>query len=127
MIMLGKIKLSIQRVIEISLFPATDAQKILDDLKMLKQAEAHRYYRELKTAKSLRQKTIKDMPDYDPDAEVSSLTLTLPSWRATLLRVIKALETNPVTPAARRKLGLQIQSMIQPIADIFTATAGGKK
>lgn len=127
MIMLGKIKLSIQRVIEISQFPAPDAQKILDDLKMLKQAEAHRYYRELKSAKSLRQKTIKDMPDYDPDAEVSSLTLTLPSWRETLLRVIKALETNPVTPAARRKLGLQIQSMIQPIADIFAATAGGKK
>ena len=26
------------------------------------------------------QRTIKDMPEYDPDAEVMTLLLTLPSW-----------------------------------------------
>lgn len=127
LIMTGEIKLSILKIIELSQFAAKDAQKVLEDIRALKQSDAHRYYREMKAEKLSHEKTIKDMPDYDPDVEVSSLTLTLPSWRETLLRVIKALETKPVTPAARRKLGQQILSMIQPIADIFTATAGGSK
>ena len=31
--------------------------------------------------------SIKDMPAYDPDAEIVSLSLTIPSWRSSIFRV----------------------------------------
>lgn len=49
--------------------------------------------------------TIKDMPAYDPDAEVMSLLLTLPIWTRQMERAQKATDFCKVTPGTVRKLG----------------------
>ena len=48
--------------------------------------------------------TIKDMPKYDPDSEISSLTLTIPSWISTINRVNSVTDIDLTTPEARARL-----------------------
>ena len=48
--------------------------------------------------------TIKDMPVYDPDAEISSLTLTVPSWISSIKRVINMADLKAATLDAMNKL-----------------------
>lgn len=48
--------------------------------------------------------SIKNMPEYDPDAEFSSLTLTIPSWVSSILRTQSTANLNEVTPQAKSKL-----------------------
>ena len=122
----GSVKLSRRTAVELSEMPKQTVQKALIDIRGKGAKATRRYFDNMQGKRPMPEKTIKDMPAYDPDAEVSSLTLTLPSWRGTLLRVINALETHPVTPAARKKLGQELQTLIQPIADIMSSTMKGK-
>lgn len=48
--------------------------------------------------------SIKNMPEYDPDAEVSSLTLTIPSWVSSIIRTRSTANLNEITPEAKTKL-----------------------
>jgi|LSQX01.2.fsa_nt_gb hypothetical protein len=124
-ILAGDIKLSQENVKALAKLPSITVRKVLDDLEGKDKKERRNYLRNLNKSICSKQKTIKDMPDFDPDAEVSSLILTLPSWRDTMLRVIQALKTKPVTPAAKENLGKQLQTLIQPIAEIIQTTMKG--
>ena len=48
--------------------------------------------------------SIKDMPAYDPDAEISSLALTIPSWASSIRRVTNTVDVSTTSPEARKKL-----------------------
>ena len=48
--------------------------------------------------------TVKDMPPYDPDAELVGLTLTIPSWVSSLDRLQQNISLNKVTPRAKLQL-----------------------
>lgn len=48
--------------------------------------------------------SIKDMPEYDPDAEISSLALTVPSWVSSIVRVCNAADIRATTRVAREQL-----------------------
>lgn len=54
---------------------------------------------------------IKQMPAYDPDAELSSLTLTIPSWIRSIQRVAKNADFNSATPSARERLWFQLMAL----------------
>ena len=58
----------------------------------------------------VRTQTIKDMPEYDPDAEISSLALTIPSWISTINRVCDTTDISATTGTARVRL---INALIQ--------------
>ena len=47
---------------------------------------------------------IKNMPKFDPDAEISSLLLTIPSWISSIERVKKVSGITGSTAGARVKL-----------------------
>ena len=47
--------------------------------------------------------SIKDMPKYDPDAEVTGLTLTIPSWSSSIDRIIHS-DLDSISDSARKKL-----------------------
>lgn len=55
--------------------------------------------------------SIKDMPSYDPDAELSSLALTIPSWVSSINRARAAANLKNTTKQARRKLGEELTSL----------------
>ena len=65
---------------------------------------------------------IKQVPEYDPDAEISSLTLTIPSWVSSIQRTTDQTDFSSITESANRKLQLQLlnlQSAILTLDDII--------
>ena len=48
--------------------------------------------------------TVKDMPKYDPDSEVTGLTLTIPSWESSIKRVKAVTDLSLVSDDAKNKL-----------------------
>ncbi len=51
---------------------------------------------------------IKEIPEYDPDAELSSLTLTIPSWISSIERTKSTAELSKTSDLARSKLSKQL-------------------
>ena len=48
--------------------------------------------------------SIKSMPMYDPDAEIASLALTIPSWQSSIERVKNTMHIGETTQEARVRL-----------------------
>ena len=48
--------------------------------------------------------SVKDMPTYDPDSEITGLTLTIPSWISSISRVEKAADFSNISSGAGEKL-----------------------
>ncbi len=48
--------------------------------------------------------SIKEIPSYDPDAEISALALTIPSWISSINRTHSVTDLSSTTGDARRKL-----------------------
>lgn len=65
--------------------------------------------------------SIKDMPSYDPDAEISSLTLTIPSWVSSINRVRAAAKLKNTTKRARGKLGEELTNLKETIDSMLVA------
>lgn len=55
--------------------------------------------------------SIKDMPTYDPDAEISNLVFTIPSWVSSIDRVLNDADFNNVTDRARNKLDEELEKL----------------
>ena len=54
---------------------------------------------------------IKKMPKYDPDAEISSLAYTIPSWCSMITRSMKVSNFSQVSPGAKRRLLAQLETL----------------
>ena len=59
--------------------------------------------------------SVKDMPAYDPDAELSSLTLTVPSWVRSIERARSVTNISEITDNARRKLEKELLELRKTI------------
>ena len=51
------------------------------------------------------------MPEYDPDAEVSSLAFTIPSWCSTIRRAMHATNLQKVSSQAKTRLAGQLETL----------------
>lgn len=65
--------------------------------------------------------SIKEMPVYDPDAEISSLTLTIPSWISSINRTRSASDFNDVTSDACRRLEKELKNLKETINHMLEA------
>ena len=54
---------------------------------------------------------IKKMPKYDPDAEVSSLAYTIPSWCNIITNTMKTSNLSQISMAARKRLAGQLLTL----------------
>ena len=63
--------------------------------------------------------SVKDMPAYDPDAEVSTLTLTIPSWRTSIDRVRTSANMQQVSSKAKASLCKELDTLRHTIEDLF--------
>jgi hypothetical protein len=70
---------------------------------------------------------IKQMPKYDPDGYVSSLSLTIPSWSDTIRRVRDRSNMSDITPDAAKKLIFQLGILERNIQIIKTELEGVTK
>lgn len=65
------------------------------------------------------QGSIKDMPQYDPDAEIASLSLTIPSWISSMKRVCKVTDIKKVSDDAKNKLSKELENLCNQIFETF--------
>jgi len=61
---------------------------------------------------------IKQIPKYDPDAEISSLTLTIPSWVSSIHRTCTTAPFNMISEGAKYKLRSQLFELKSAIYNI---------
>lgn len=62
---------------------------------------------------------IKKLPEYDPDAEITSLTLTIPSWIGSINRALNNSDLTKVSRPAKRKLKDQLFNLHDSIFEIM--------
>ena len=67
---------------------------------------------------------IKNMPEYNPDAEVTGLTLTVPSWGSSIYRVLNKSDLRNITPQARDKLVVALSDLQKAIEALLKAIEG---
>ena len=113
-ILSGRYKISHNGVIELSSMPASEVQSINRRLERAG-PEYARYQatrkeiqqaRDVRSSKELSESvpSVKDMPVFDPDAEVIGLSLTIPSWASSICRVENATDFTFVSQSAKQKL-----------------------
>lgn len=66
--------------------------------------------------------SIKEMPAFDPDASITELSLTIPTWVGSIERTMKNTDLSIVSDSARKKLILMLASIID-VAQNFKAQA----
>lgn len=65
--------------------------------------------------------SVKDMPAFDPDAEISSLTLTIPSWSSSIERTRNNADLSIVSPKARNNLILALGRLQNTVDEMLSA------
>lgn len=120
-IMQGRIKISQDNVIAISKMSEKEIHNITNHL-LHEKADFSTYTSSRKLMETIKpepekevvtEKTasIKDMPAYDPDAEFTSLILTIPSWISSIRRAINASDINKVSAKSKDRLKTEFEKL----------------
>lgn len=128
-ILSGNIKISLENAIELSQLASQDIkhlnQLISDDAtgltENLRKIIFKRKSQAAKAPLAISIGSVKDMPVYDPDAEISSLTLTIPSWVSSINRVHFTADLSDITDNACRKLEKELMELKETIDSMLTA------
>ena len=68
--------------------------------------------------------SIKDMPQYDPDAEVVGLTLTIPSWCGSIDRARRNTQLETVSDAAKNNLKDALEELWLKVSEVLEEIGG---
>lgn len=135
MILADSLKMSHESTIKLSQQSPTVISRIMEKIK--KNPMSHITYTELtsefefkpvnqsqKNTASDDEPGIRKMPEYDPDAEISSLALTIPSWVSSMERAHRHTEYSKTSSSARIHLIKQLGIMERTINLIQTEIEG---
>ena len=64
--------------------------------------------------------SVKDVPSFDPDAEITSLSLTVPSWTGSMERVLNKTDFEITSAAARTKLRDALLNLMRVIKEMMS-------
>lgn len=111
-ILSGRYKISHQSIINLSKMPKEDVKKVNcsienDESSFVKYKHTRKEINDQISAKehiALPETTVKNKPQYDPDTEVTGLTLTVPSWIGSMERVRTKVDLSCVTDKTKDKL-----------------------
>lgn len=114
MIRYGKVKVSIDNAIELQYLDEIRLQQVYQEAQDESETGMHIKKAQLNGRKLPRRKrmskvaplpvTVKNMPVYDPDAELLSLSLTMPSWISSVDRAIKQSDLQEASSEAKSTL-----------------------
>jgi hypothetical protein len=113
----GQVKMTQDKIIEISKLPTEEIQRIEAELPteptaLIRYMDARGMIPKNTPNKVLLEQMqlggIKKMPKYNPDAEVTSLLLTVPSWESSIRRVLNTAKFNEVSADASKKLAFAL-------------------
>lgn len=133
-ILSSKLKISHENLIEFIRLPTEDVlsiKKIMDEHNMdhigysdIRHELQWKYFHEAKPKEQKSQKVIPEirkLPEYDPDAEASSLSFTIPSWISSINRMKKNTVFENITSPARKKLQGQLISLMSEANNLYLA------
>lgn len=117
-ILSGKYKISHNGVLELSELPAEEVRRMNRNLDR-SNPDFVRYKKPRKESQKIRKSTqtdepaasVKDMPAYDPDSEITGLTLTIPSWVSSISRVETATDFSLISVMAKERLENALSSL----------------
>ncbi len=69
--------------------------------------------------------SVKDMPEDDPDAGISSLALTIPSWCSTIERVHNTFNFQGASPQAKTRLSMELNRLKHTIDEMVARIEHG--
>ncbi len=134
-ILSGKIKASHDNLIQLSKLSKPELQNLLDYLTDETEGQISysdiRHELQWKPIKNNTQKNvpvlqsdipIKQLPKFDPDAEISSLSLTIPSWISSIKRATGNTIFDNTSSAAREKLSSQLLNLKSTIDELLVLT-----
>ncbi len=128
-LLIGNPKVSHENIIELSRLPKEDLKclkTILEENQMTRigysEIRHELQWKKLPTAppkqKEKSNPAIRKMPEYDPDADIASLTLTIPSWVSSIERSIKNTDFRRTSNDARNKLTQQLNTLKYAVGNI---------
>ena len=119
----GKLRMSIESVEKLALLPAETIYKECEkwlskpvDVKIGRKKRTIFENIQKNRTKILQVASIKNMPEYDPDAEIISLVLTISSWRSSINRVKNVVDADKASREARLRL-IEALMLLQSTAD----------
>ncbi len=132
-----RVKLSHNNMIELARIPKENLKQLLDSiekngLKKITYSDM-RFETQYNPPKGIKQSkvirteekdeklAIRQVPTYDPDAQVSSLALTVPSWTSSINRVTDATDFSKISNAARNRLMRNLTQLNNSIEQIKQA------
>ena len=125
-ILSGKYKISHKNIIEISKMPISEINRLIQQLEqndgqqvIFKKARNVIQNNPYISKQSANKKTVKDMPTFDPDAPITELTLTIPSWLGSINRTIKNTNFKSVSKSAKNKLSTIILKLDSSLKDML--------
>jgi len=74
-----------------------------------------------KAAANVNQPSVKDVPTYDPDGEVASLSLTIPSWNSSIDRVFTKTDMHKISDKAKTQLREELLALRDSIDLVLLA------
>jgi hypothetical protein len=119
-ILTGQVKVSQNNLIQISQMPKNQLHLVCGLLVetpdvMLPYQEGRKILAGHVTYRNKHKTSVKDMPTYDPDSEISSLALTIPSWCASIERVKSKANMREASVKARQQLLDELKQLAQTV------------
>lgn len=98
------------------------SQDVLEALSTRDLQRENQCARERRAAQSMTtMPSVKDMPAHDPDGEVASLSLTIPSWNSSIGRVFNKTNMQEISDKARTQLRVELMTLRDSIDLILLA------
>lgn len=119
----GKRTLSIQKVVEMAEIVAGEKKALTQRLRKISEFQIDPHNRHQFPAQDAGRPnpSIKDMPAYDPDAELTGLTLTVPSWMGSIQRVRSKADLRKASDEAKVALIAALSQLQEQIQDMLCA------
>lgn len=131
-ILSGQIKISQENLLELSRLSPADIRRVSADL-----SEESFAYSDTRSIIPKREKeprrnyptlleiSVKNMPEYDPDAEILSLVFTIPSWISSIERTHSATNFTEISGDARHRLDYELNRLQASVVMILLAIKEG--
>lgn len=118
-ILTGELDVLIKHMPALIKMPVEDLKKMAENRKCKALLPPSEFIVKEEVRKDLRQKTdvhvepgIKQMPEYDPDAELNGLRYTIPAWKKAILRTTTRTDFSRITDAGKKSLRLALSDLI---------------
>lgn len=127
-ILSGQYKIAHKHVVEMAELPAQSLKRI--NQKIDRNPAKYMQYKATRPSASNKNDSfvsdlpagpsVKDMPKFDPDAEISSLILTIPSWQSSIERTRNTADLTIVSPQAKDNLVHALSELQNTIEDLLS-------